>query len=99
MKRLPLFAAAMGLALLAAPLFARSAQAFTIDDKSNTNSDGSAKYLDPGAPVSRFGSDNGQITIKRGNTTLQFGPAQRSIDQRYNNDHMFQPNGRPSGER
>jgi hypothetical protein len=80
-------AAALGLALVAAP----AAQAFTIDDQSNTNSNGSAKYVDPDQQISRFG---GQTTIKQGNTTLQFGP-QRSLDQRYNSERMFNPLGRP----
>jgi hypothetical protein len=43
--------------------------------------------------VSRFGTGGG-TTIRQGNTTFQFGP-QRSFDQRYNNERMFDPLGRP----
>jgi hypothetical protein len=88
---LGLFAAALGLPLLAAPNFVGLAHAFTLDNQSNTNSDGSAKYVDPDAQVSRFGTGPG--TIKQGNTTIQFG-SQRSFDQRYNADRMFEPLGR-----
>lgn len=88
------FAAAFGLAVLAAP----AAQAFTLDNQAATNSDGSAKYVDPDTRVSRFGNAEGQTTIRQGNTTLQFGRPQ-SFDERYNPDSMFNPNGRPASER
>lgn len=88
------FAAALAAALLAAP----AARAFTLDNQYNTNSDGSAKYVDPDAPASRFGTANGQTTIRQGNTTLQFGRPQ-SFDQRFDKDSMFNPNGKPPGER
>jgi hypothetical protein len=81
------------LALLAAP----AAHAFTIDDQSNTNSDGSARYADPDARLS--GSGTGQTTIQQGNTTLRFGGQQGSFDQRYNPNRMFDPNARPDSER
>ena len=81
-------AAALGLALLAAP----AEQAFTIDEQSNTNSDGSAKYVDPDQQISRFGSGPG--IIRQGNTTFQFGN-QRPQDERYNTERMFNPLGRP----
>ena len=91
--RLPLYV--LGLTLLAAP----AAQAFTIEDQSSATN-GGAQIVDPDARVSRFGSSNndGQTTIKQGNTTLQFG-SQRSFDQRYSKEQMFEPNGRPLGER
>ena len=97
-SRLPLFAfaAAFGLAVVAAP----SAQAFTMEDQGGTNPDGSAKYADPEAR--RFGSSatskDGQTTIRQGNTTLQFG-SQRPSNERYNVDRMFNPNGRPGDDR
>jgi hypothetical protein len=91
--RLAVLAAAFGLALLAAP----AAHAFTIDDQSNTNSDGSARYADPDARFS--GSGNGQTTIQQGNTTLRFGGQQGTFDQRYNPNRMFDPNTRPDSER
>ena len=89
------FMLVFALGVLGAP----AAQAFTIDDQSNTNSNGSAKYVDP--DTRRFGSstNDGQTTIRQGNATFQFGP-QRSIgDQRYNNERMFEPNGRPLNDR
>jgi hypothetical protein len=95
---LGLFAAALGLALLAAPNFIGLAHAFTLDNQSNTNSDGSAKYVDPDARLQGF-SNNGQGVIRQGNTTFQFGPQRTLTDQRYNNDRMFDPNGRPSDDR
>ena len=42
------------------------------------------------APVSRFGTENGQTSIKQGNTTFQFGQ-QRSFDDRYNTNNLFNP--------
>ena len=88
------FAAALGLAVVAAPM----AQAFTIDDKSNTNSDGSAKYVEPNTGLTS--GKNGQSTIRNGNATFQFGPAQqRSFDDRTAVDRMFNPNGRPNDGR
>jgi hypothetical protein len=95
MKHLPLFAsrhrlavsaAAFGLALLAAPV----AQAFTIDNQSNTNSDGSARYTDPDQRFSNSSSGNGQTVIKQGNTTLRFG-GQQSFDQKFDSNRMFDP--------
>jgi hypothetical protein len=74
-----------------------AAQAFTIDDQSNTNSDGSAKFSDPDSRFS--GTGNNGTTIRQGNTTLRFGNQRTLGDERYNNDRMFQPNGRPAGER
>ena len=91
--RLAVLAAAFGLALLAAP----AAYAFTIDNQSNTNSDGSARYTDPDAQFSGYG--NGQSTIRQGNTTIQFGGQQGSFDQRYNPNRMFDPLGRPGDSR
>ena len=42
------------------------------------------------APVSRFGNENGQTTYKSGNGTFQFGQ-QRSFEQKYNTDNIFNP--------
>jgi hypothetical protein len=92
--RAVILAAALGVGMLAAP----AAQAFTIEDQSTvTNSDGSSKYVDPDARVSRFGN-GGQTTIRQGNTTFQFGP-QRSFDDNATKQQMFDPIGRPVGER
>lgn len=92
-QRLAVLAAALGLAVLAAP----AAHAFTIDDQSNTNSDGTARYTDPDARFS--GSGNGQTVIKQGNTTIQFGGQPQSFDQRYSTDRMFNANPRPGDDR
>jgi hypothetical protein len=89
--RLAMLAAAFGLALSALP-----AQAFTIDDQSNTNSNGSARYSDPDERFS--GSGNAQ-TIQQGNATIRFGGQQGSFDQRYNPNRMFDPLARPESER
>jgi hypothetical protein len=94
--RLAVLAAAFGLAVLAV-LAAPAAHAFTIEDQSNTNSNGSARYSDPDARFS--GSGNGQTTIQQGNTTLRFGGQQSTFDQRYNPNRMFEPNVRPDSER
>jgi hypothetical protein len=90
--RLAVLAAAFGLTLLAAP----AAQAFTIDDHSNTNADGSARYTDPDERFS--GSADGKTVIRQGNTTFQFGQGQ-SFDQRYDANRMFTPLGRPGDDR
>lgn len=91
-SRLALIAAACGLALLAAP----SARAFTMDNQSNTNPDGSAKYLDPDNKFS--GSGSGQNTVKQGNTTIQFG-GRPSFNQQYNSNRLFDPGSRLNDER
>ena len=93
-RRLAVFAAAFGLALLAAPV----AQAFTIDNQSGTNSDGSARYTDPDQRFSNSSSGNGQTVIKQGNTTLRFG-GQQPFDQRYDTNRMFDPLARTGGDR
>jgi hypothetical protein len=61
----------------------RSGQAFTDQDKPTAPPDRLA-------PVSPFNSQNGQTTMKQGNTTLQFGQ-QRSFNERYNTENMFNP--------
>jgi hypothetical protein len=97
--RVFIFAGTLGLAVLTAPLFSGLAQAFTIDDQSNTNSNGSAKFSDPDARLT--GKDNNGTTVYRqGNMSLQLGSPQRgSTDTRYNTDRIFNPNGRPGDER
>jgi len=86
--RLAILAAAFGLAVLAAP----AARAFTMDNTSNTNPDGSARYTDPDQRFS--GSNNGQTTLRQGNTTFQFG-SRPTFEQRYDNSRMFDPIGGP----
>jgi hypothetical protein len=85
--RLAVFAAAFGLAVLAAP----AAHAFTMDNNSNTTVDGSARYADPDQ---RFSNTDGQTTMRQGNTTMQFG-SRPSFEQRYDNSRMFDPLGGP----
>jgi len=83
--------------LAAAILIAPAAQAFTIQDSGGPNGgqgfidfDKPAAAPDRMAPVSRFGNENGQTTIKQGNGTFQFG-GQQSFGQRYNTDNIFNP--------
>lgn len=90
--RLAVLAAAFGLVVLAAP----AAQAFTIDNQANSNTDGTARYTDPDARFS--GGGDGQTVIRQGNTTIHFGQGQ-SFEQKYNTDRMFNPNGRPGDDR
>lgn len=83
-------------AFLAALYVAPCAKAFTIEDQAGSS--GGRGYLDldkpatqdRNIPVSRFGTENGQTTIKQGNTTLQFGQP-RSFSDRYNTDNIFNP--------
>ena len=91
-SRLAVIAAIGGLAAFAAP----SARAFTMDTITNTNPDGSARYVDPD---SRFSdSDKSKTTINQGNTTLQFG-GRPWFDQQYNSNRMFDPASRLENER
>jgi hypothetical protein len=87
-------------AFLAALGSVPAAQAFTFQD--SNGSSGSQGFMDldkPAAPTdrlgtgSRFDSENGQTTMKQGNTTFQFGQ-QRSFDQRYNTNNLFDPYAR-----
>ena len=82
---------------VAAVFVVSAAQAFTVGDANGPV--GGQGYIDfdkPGAvpdrmaPVSRFGNENGQTTIKQGNGTFQFG-GQQSFGQRYNTDNIFNP--------
>jgi hypothetical protein len=87
---LAILAAAFGLAVLAAP----AARAFTMDNSSNTNADGSARYTDPDEKFSGSGSNNGQTELKQGNASLHFG-GQQNFDQRYDSNRMFDTLGGP----
>src|SRR5690242_4934078 len=87
-------------ALFAALCMAAAAQAFTIENQGGPNGGQGFKDLDrPAAapdrhtPVSPFGTSNGQTTINQGNTTFQFGQ-QRSFNERYNSDNIFNPYAR-----
>jgi len=86
--------------LFAALAFAPAAYAFTIENQGGAS--GGQGYLDmdkPSAtpdrhvPVSPFNTDNGQTTLKQGNTTFQFGQ-QRSFNERYNTNNLFDPYAR-----
>ena len=89
-------ALASAAALLAVLYAAPGAKAFTIEDQGGGRSGQAFMDLDKPAtpdrhtPVSPFNSDNGQTTVKQGNTTLQFGQ-QRSFSDRYNTENMFNP--------
>ena len=91
--RLAVLAAGVGVAMLVAPM----AHAFTYEDLNNTNPDGTARYVDPDQQVSRFGTD-GQNNVRQGGTGLHFGQ-QRTFEQRYNPNNLFDPIGHPAGER
>jgi len=88
--RLAILAAAFAVAILAAP----TARAFTMDNSSNTNADGTARYTDPDQQFSGSGSNNGQTVLKQGNATFHFG-SQQSFDQRYDSNRMFDTLGGP----
>jgi hypothetical protein len=95
-RRLALLAVAFGLSVMAAS----AAQAFTIDDQSNTTSNGAARYADPDSRFSNSSTgSNGQSVYKSGNMTFQFGNQRPTSDSRYNTDRMFNPNGRPGDDR
>jgi hypothetical protein len=88
--------AAFLVALCAVP----GAKAFTIEDQSGAGGgkgfmdlDKPTATPDRHSPVSPFKSDSGQTTMKQGNTTLQFGQ-QRSFNDRYNSNNLFDPYAR-----
>jgi hypothetical protein len=78
---------------------AGAAQAFTIEGGPGAGASGSAwQDLDmPKAknfdPDSRFKTDNGGTEFKSGSGTFYFGP-QRSFDQRYDTNNLFDPYAR-----
>ena len=90
-----LIAAAFLAALGAVPV----AQAFTIQGSGSSGGQGFMDLDKPAAPPDRLGtgsrldSENGMFTMKQGNTTFQFGQ-QRSFDQRYNTNNLFDPYAR-----
>jgi ABC-type transport system substrate-binding protein len=99
MKTFPplLFAAALGMALLAAP----AAQAFTFENQASGDSavnalaPGVKPYVDPtdklepAQGASRF-DGNGATTYQQKGLTLQFGQP-RSFNERYNPDYLYDP--------
>jgi hypothetical protein len=91
----------IGAAALLTALYAVSgAHAFTIEDQGGAS--GGRGYVDldrPAAapdrltPISPFNTDNSGTTIKQGNSTFQFGQ-QRSFNERYNTNNLFDPYAR-----
>jgi hypothetical protein len=87
--------------VFAAAFIASAAQAFTVQDSSGSAAGAGFMDLDKPAappdrlaPVNRFGTDSsGQTTYKSGSGTFQFGQ-QRSFDQRYNTENIFNPYAR-----
>jgi len=73
-------AAAFGLGMVAS-----AAQAFTFEDQAPVNGSSSSNLNNPATSRFSTGTNNGQTTIRQGNTSLQFG-GQRSFNQRYNTD-------------
>ena len=77
-----------------------AANAFTIENQGGASGgrgyvelDKPAATPDRFAPVSPFNTENGQTTIKQGNSTFQFG-GQRSFNERYNTNNLFDPYAR-----
>jgi hypothetical protein len=72
----PLF---FGVLLASALGFAQAAGAFTLDTRTPTNPDGSAKFADPDQQVQNLtspstnGATPGTKTFRSGNTTFSFG--------------------------
>ena len=88
-------AAAVATVILVAP----AAQAFTLDEQSNTTAKGAARYSDPDARFDGADSGRGQV-IQQGNATIRFsGPEGGSFGQRYDTNRMFDPLGRPGDGR
>ena len=90
-----------GSVLLAALYAAPDAHAFTIENQGGPSGGGQgyvdldkpAPAPDRFAPVSPFNTDNNGTTIKQGNSTFQFGQ-QRSFNERYNTNNLFDPYAR-----
>jgi hypothetical protein len=92
-----LFAAALGVALFTAP----GAQAFTFENQAsgdgavNALASGAKPYVDPtdklgpGKNAAGF-NGNGTTVYQQGGLSLQFG-RQRSFDEKYNPDDLFNP--------
>jgi hypothetical protein len=94
----PAFVAAA--VFLAAMYAVSAAQAFTIENQGGASGgqgfldlDKPAAPPDRLAPASRFGNENGQTTIKDGNTTFRFGQ-QPSFSERYSTKNLFDPYAR-----
>ena len=87
-----LLAAVFGLCLLTAP----AAHAFTFEGQDATSNDSGARYANP---QNRFSNQkDGKTLYQIGNTTIKFGSG-GSLNQNYNPNNMFEPNGRPQNER
>jgi hypothetical protein len=87
-------------ALLTGLYAVSGAHAFTIENQGGVS--GGQGYVDldrPAAtpdrhtPVSPYNTDNSGTTIKQGNGTFQFGQ-QRSFNERYNTNNLFDPYAR-----
>jgi hypothetical protein len=82
-------------ALAVTAVGAPKADAFTMDNTSGVNSDGSVKYADPDSQFSGSNSSNGSTTTHQfGNTTIQFGTHNGGLSNSNDDrDRMFlQPN-------
>jgi hypothetical protein len=101
MARLPKFYAvvfASGLAL--GLLGAQGARAFTLDKSGGTNSDGTAKYLDPDERYQPpAGSRDGTSFRFGGGTVTVERPRSFDGDFNENKDRLFSPLGRPGDAR
>jgi hypothetical protein len=99
-SRACLFAAALGVALMATP----AAQAFQLEGANGQTGAGQQNFrdwdtrmgVDPESQASEFG--DGKTTIKQDDFSVHFGQ-ERSFNQRYNSDNLFHPNGQPYWKR
>jgi hypothetical protein len=94
-RRLAIFAAAFGLALLAVP----AAHAFTLDGNANTTPSGTPRFTDPDEQFSGTSTGGPTTTYRQGNTTFRFSGSNSPTDDRASVDRMFDPLGRPGDPR
>jgi len=95
-SRVFIAATAFLVALYAVP----AAQAFTIENQGGAAGGQGFMDLDKPAaapdrltPVSPFNTENGQTTVKQGNTAFRFGQ-QPSFNERYSTKNLFDPYAR-----
>ena len=80
-------AAAFGVGILAS-----AAQAFTFENQTTAGGSSTSNLNNPATSRFSTGSNNGQTTIRQGNTTFQFGQQRSLTDQRYYPEQLFSPN-------
>jgi hypothetical protein len=98
-SRAYLFAAALGVALMAAP----AAQAFQLEGANGQTGAGQQNFRDWDTrmgvdPESQSEFGDGKTIIKQDDFSLHFGQ-ERSFNERYNPNNLFHPNGQPYWKR